>query len=94
MTLRRCLGTRLVAAAVLDAPSRAVAESLISAVEDAVMARLEPGRPAEAYRSDSPFLRYFREQLAAFPEVRAAVDGFHHGVAGPFVARRPLRPSP
>lgn len=68
VTLRRCLGTRLVAAAVLDAPSRAVAESLINAVQDAVMARLEPGRPAEAYRSDSPFLRYFREQLAAFPD--------------------------
>ncbi|HQK89097.1 MAG TPA: tetratricopeptide repeat protein, partial [Acidobacteriota bacterium] len=65
--LRRCLGARLVPAAVLDAPSRAVVESLVNAVQAAVMARLEPDRPAEGQRPDSPFQRYFREHLAAFP---------------------------
>jgi len=65
--LRRCLGARLVPAAVLDAPSRAVAESLVNAVQAAVMARLDPGRPADGQRPDSPFQRYFREHLAPFP---------------------------
>lgn len=65
--LRRCLGARLVPAAVLDAPSRAVTESLVNAIQAAVMARLEPDRPAEGQRPDSPFQRYFREHLASFP---------------------------